>query len=184
MSIPPEFEKAHQPRDVDLNAAHRGVWLVKVPKYLSEKWGQMDGGEVGKLKITRSKFPGQKPEVVFALNDKLVKSGDTQCPKDHKMVLTGLGSQNLVVFSETPPMIKSDTGAKPDHLVDKLGVEGKVIQRAECRPIADNNYLKLKRLQVEAQNKPKREVIQISTVVNSYKPVSDWESGFDSGEGA
>jgi hypothetical protein len=30
MSIPPEFEKAHQPRDVDLNAAHRGVWLVKV----------------------------------------------------------------------------------------------------------------------------------------------------------
>jgi hypothetical protein len=30
-------------------------------------------------------------------------------------------------------------------VVDKLGVEGKVIQRAECRPIADNNYLKLKR---------------------------------------
>ena len=30
MSMPPEFEKAHQPRDVDLNAAHRGVWLVKV----------------------------------------------------------------------------------------------------------------------------------------------------------
>ncbi|XP_076097115.1 general transcription factor IIF subunit 2-like isoform X2 [Mytilus galloprovincialis] len=174
MSMPLEFEKAHTPRDVDLNAAGRGVWLVKVPKYLSEKWSHADGGEVGKLKITRSKFPGQKPDVVFSLNDKLVKSGDTtQSPKDHKMVLTGLGNQNLVVFSETPPMITADSGAKPDHLVDKLGIEGKVIQRAECRPIADNNYLKLKRLQVEAQNKPKREVIQISEVVNAYKPISD-----------
>ncbi|CAG2236965.1 GTF2F2 [Mytilus edulis] len=63
----------------------------------------------------------------------------------------------------------------PDNIdtSDKLGIEGKVIQRAECRPIADNNYLKLKRLQVEAQNKPKREVIQISEVVNAYKPISD-----------
>lgn len=38
-----------------------------------------------------------------------------------------------------------ETELSSHFITDKLGIEGKVIQRAECRPIADNNYLKLKR---------------------------------------
>ena len=30
-------------------------------------------------------------------------------------------------------------------VLDKLAIEGKVIQRAECRPMVDDNYMKLKR---------------------------------------
>ena len=30
-------------------------------------------------------------------------------------------------------------------LSDQMSVEGKVIQRAECHPVADDNYMKLKR---------------------------------------
>ncbi|KAJ8310887.1 hypothetical protein KUTeg_012752 [Tegillarca granosa] len=78
-------EKQQEPtKNVDLGAAGRGVWLVKVPK-----------------------FPGQKPEVVFTLNEPLTKPapGELPCPQEHKMVLTGLGSQNLVVFSTAPDKV-------------------------------------------------------------------------------
>ena len=54
----------------------------------------------------------------------------------------------------------------------RLGLEGKVIQRIECRPHADKNYMLYKKHQVEESNKPDRYVIQIDKPVNTYKPVS------------
>ncbi|XP_021356121.1 general transcription factor IIF subunit 2-like [Mizuhopecten yessoensis] len=174
------FERAHVPRDVDVAAAARGVWLVKVPKYLSEKWKKNSGNsDVGKLKITTSKFPDQKPNVVFTLNDSLANQkvpGEQPCPKEHKMKLTGLGNQNLVIFSQIPLSGKKEgeAGTSESMPLEKIALEGRVIQRAECTPlIKDNKYLDLKRLQTEVTNRPKREVIQIDTVVASYKPVSN-----------
>ena len=39
-------------KDVDLSNANRGVWLVKVPKYIADRWeGAKDGADVGKLRI-------------------------------------------------------------------------------------------------------------------------------------
>lgn len=50
MSAPPP----HVERDLDLSNAGRGVWLVKVPKYIANKWEKAPGNiEVGKLKITK-----------------------------------------------------------------------------------------------------------------------------------
>lgn len=44
----------HIDRDLDLSNANRGVWLVKVPKYVAERWEKAPGDmEVGKLKITK-----------------------------------------------------------------------------------------------------------------------------------
>ena len=44
------------------------------------------------------------PEVTFSLNDEQVKQEvpgqSSATPKDHKFLLTGVGNQNLVVFSE------------------------------------------------------------------------------------
>lgn len=41
-------------RNLDLSNASRGVWLVKVPKYISNKWEKAPGNvAVGKLKITK-----------------------------------------------------------------------------------------------------------------------------------
>ena len=55
-------------RDLDLENSHRGVWLVKVPKYISDRWEKAaPNTEVGKLKI--KKLTGQKPEVNFTLAD-------------------------------------------------------------------------------------------------------------------
>ncbi|KAK2518965.1 hypothetical protein Q9966_014091 [Columba livia] len=43
--------------ELDLTGAKQntGMWLVKVPKYLSQQWNKASGrGEVGKLRITKN----------------------------------------------------------------------------------------------------------------------------------
>ncbi|XP_055954247.1 general transcription factor IIF subunit 2 isoform X2 [Patella vulgata] len=168
------LEKAHDVREVDTAAAGRGVWLVKVPKYLSEIWRESTpNSDVGKLKITRSKLPGQKPEVIFTAKD----TGN-DIPKDHKFVLTGVGTQNLVVFSKTPIFGENSTTGTKELVSEKIAVDGKVIQRAECRPIADEKYKKLKRFHLEQGNKPKREIKQLDRIVQVYKP-KDYVSSFE-----
>ena len=57
-------------------------------------------------------------------------------------------------------------------------VQGRVVQRAECRPISttDQQNMRLKR---EALLKPveaARKTVQLSKVVNSYKPVSNHQA--------
>lgn len=162
-------DKAHELRDVNLTGAARGVWLVKVPKYLSEKWKETSdsANHVGKLKISKAKGPTGKPDVIFSLSDDLAvkKPTDTVAvPKDHKFVLTGLANQNLSVLSRT---LSTDASGETE---EKLTVEGRVIQRAECRPIGDANYMKLKRSHLEMSNKPHREVVQLKRAVVNYKP--------------
>jgi TFIIF, beta subunit N-terminus len=44
-------------KDVDMSSASRGVWLVKVPKYISKRWEKCPGNiEAGRLQITKSIF--------------------------------------------------------------------------------------------------------------------------------
>lgn len=41
-------------KDLDLANADRGVWLVKVPKYIANRWEKAPGSiEVAKLRITK-----------------------------------------------------------------------------------------------------------------------------------
>ncbi len=43
----------HASNELDCTNAGRGVWLVKVPKYISQRWEkQKPMTEVGRLKIT------------------------------------------------------------------------------------------------------------------------------------
>lgn len=50
----------HIDRDLDLSNASRGVWLVKVPKYIANRWEKAPGDiEVGKLKISKYVKPNK-----------------------------------------------------------------------------------------------------------------------------
>ncbi len=40
---------------VNVSAAARGLWLVKVPKYLSQEWEKHEGESVGKLVVEGGK---------------------------------------------------------------------------------------------------------------------------------
>uniref|UniRef100_A0ABK0LKU9 General transcription factor IIF subunit 2 n=1 Tax=Rattus norvegicus TaxID=10116 RepID=A0ABK0LKU9_RAT len=153
--------------ELDLTGAKQntGVWLVKVPKYLSQQWAKAPGrGEVGKLRIAKNQG---RTEVSFTLNEDLAnihdiggKPASVSAPREHPFVLQSVGGQTLTVFTESSS--------------DKLSLEGIVVQRAECRPAASENYMKLKRLQIEESSKPVRLSQQLDKVVTTnYKPVAN-----------
>ncbi|XP_029601415.1 general transcription factor IIF subunit 2 isoform X1 [Salmo trutta] len=175
--------------EVDLTGAKQntGVWLVKVPKYLSQQWAKASGrGEVGKLRIGKNQG---KAEVAFTLNEDLTmidslgdKPSGVQAPRDHPFTMQTVGGQTLAVFTETQSESskgqseeRSDgstsvSGAGPE----RISLEGLVVQRAECRPAVSESYMKLKRLQIEELSKPLRLSQQLEkAVTTNYKPVAN-----------
>lgn len=52
-------------------------------------------------------------------------------------------------------------------------MEGKIVQKLECRPYADDCYMKLKLDSIRKASQPTRQVKQLNRVVQAYKPVSD-----------
>ncbi|TSK18003.1 General transcription factor IIF subunit 2 [Bagarius yarrelli] len=184
--------------EVDLTGAKQntGVWLVKVPKYLSQQWTKASGrGEVGKLRIGKyvTVFIIQ---VSFTLNEELTlmdnmgeKSSMVRVPREHPFTMQTVGGQTLTVFTET-----SSADELFDNLVymcactcvcvsphkDKIALEGVVVQRAECRPAANEHYMRLKRLQIEESSKPHRFSQQLEkAVTTNYKPVANHAYNLD-----
>lgn len=92
-------ETRHVDKELDLSNAGRGVWLVKVPKYIANKWDRAPGNvEVGKLKI--SKQTGQKAQVSLTLSNNIINlDPDEKIPKDHRLDVSVVTKQTLGVFS-------------------------------------------------------------------------------------
>ncbi|CAL9701467.1 unnamed protein product [Knipowitschia caucasica] len=169
--------------EVDLTGAKQntGVWLVKVPKYLSQQWAKAPGrGEVGKIRICKKGNLG-KPEVTFTLNEELtiIEGINTvAAPREHPFTMQSVGGQTLAVFTE---MASGQSEERSDGSSlgssagpDKIALEGMVVQRAECRPAVSESYMKLKRLQIEESSKPARLSQQLDKAVTSnYKPVAN-----------
>ncbi|XP_071950524.1 general transcription factor IIF subunit 2-like isoform X2 [Antedon mediterranea] len=108
-----------------------------------------------------------KAAVSFALDADLAKKkkspGDLDAPVDHNFQLSSTGQQMLNVFSEA-----TSSG--------KVAIEGKVVQKGECRPVVTEGYMRLKKQQMQNASKPGRTVVQVTRVGNRYKPVSDHAS--------
>ncbi|KAM4699928.1 general transcription factor IIF subunit 2 [Discoglossus pictus] len=165
--------------DLDLSGAKQntGMWLVKVPKYLAQQWMKATGrGEVGKLRIGKNQG---KTEVSFTLNEELASIQDiggkpaaVSAPREHPFLLQSVGGQTLTVFTEGLSGQSDDKSE--NRTTDKLAMEGIVVQRAECRPAASENYMKLKKLQIEESSKPMRLSKQIDkAITTNYRPVSN-----------
>ena len=164
--------------DVDVNNVNRGVWLVKVPKYISDRWQNPDlvqpKQSVGKLKIVRS-AAASKPMVTFSLEDKVtVELGDKSVaiPKEHKFMVSGLAAQSMAVFSHTRPDPDDPSTENPVSADGSfIHMEGKVVQRAECRPISNDVYMKVKKESIMLPILSRRKT-QHTQLVNSYKPIA------------
>ncbi|XP_020811499.1 general transcription factor IIF subunit 2 [Drosophila serrata] len=168
-------------KDLDLSNAGRGVWLVKVPKYIAQKWEKAPSNmDVGKLRI--SKTPGQKAQVSLSLTPSvLALDPDEKIPTEHVLDVSQVTKQTLGVFSHMAP---TDVGAgsngkenssmisgQPDN--EKLYMEGRIVQKLECRPIADTCYMKLKLESIRKASEPQRRVQPIDKIVQNFKPVKD-----------
>lgn len=162
----------HFDRDLDLSNAGRGVWLVKVPKYIANRWEKAPGNlEVGKLKITKN--PGQKAQVSLNLSESVMclrEPGEENIPRDHRLDVSLVTKQTLGVFSHYTPNSNTDS-VVPES--EKLCLEGKIVQKLECRPYADSCYMKLKLESIKKASLPTRKVKQLDRIVQNYKPVSD-----------
>ncbi|XP_056645025.1 general transcription factor IIF subunit 2 [Diorhabda carinulata] len=170
-------KETHMDRDLDLSNANRGVWLVKVPKYVSERWEKAPGDmEVGKLKI--AKPVGQKAQVSLTLSSAILnlnEPGQESIPKDHRLDVSTVTQQTLGVFSHVIPV--NTDAVIPE--TEKLYMEGKIVQKLECRPYADNCYMKLKLESIRKASLPARQVKQLDRVVQTYKPVSDHKNNIE-----
>jgi len=167
----------HIDRDLDLSNANRGVWLVKVPKYVANRWEKASSDmEVGKLKITKQQ--GQKPQVSLTLSSAILnlnEPGEESIPKDHRLDVSTVTQQTLGVFSHVTP---ANNGAVVPE-TEKLYLEGKIVQKLECRPYADTCYMKLKLESIKKASLPTRKVKQLDRIVQSYKPVSDHKNNIE-----
>jgi len=166
-----EKEKPPIDRDLDLSNCGRGVWLVKVPKYISKRWEKSPSDmDVGKLKI--SKTPGQKAKVSLSLSDEVVKLvPDAEIPREHVLDVSVVTKQTLGVFSHYTPSENPKEQSAND--AEKLYMEGRIVQKLECRPIADNCYMKLKLESIKKASVPGRKLQSIDKVVQNYKPIKD-----------
>ncbi|RWS24700.1 transcription initiation factor IIF: small subunit-like protein [Leptotrombidium deliense] len=168
-------------RDLNIDNAKRGVWLVKVPKYISSRWEKAAAmSEVGRLKITKG--PGGKPEILFDLSDDLLtkkepkssgskdkgkkeaeKSKEPDIPKEHRFTISDISNQHLAVFSHV----------KDEKASGVLSIEGNVVQKGECRPMmGDNQYMKLKMKSIVDARQPTRLVQKLDKAVVNYKPIA------------
>ncbi|XP_070158375.1 general transcription factor IIF subunit 2 isoform X1 [Polyergus mexicanus] len=193
---------SHTEKELDLSNAGRGVWLVKVPKYIANKWEKAPGNiEVGKLKITKN--PGQKAEVSLKLSEAVLalkEPGEEEIPKQHRLDVTTVTRQMLGVFSHVTrkfdislkfavfsaiSIINLTASASSDAIVpetEKLFMEGRIVQKLECRPYADNCYMKLKLESIKRASVPQRQVQQLDRVVQNFKPVSDHKHNIEYAE--
>ncbi|KXJ24910.1 general transcription factor IIF subunit 2 [Exaiptasia diaphana] len=159
--------------EVECSGLSRDVWLVKVPKFLSNLWMEKadETGIVGSLRISQN---SQKNEIKFNLAESLAGGGDSdkaKVPRDYRLLMSKV-DQSLVVFSKGQAGNGDTTDTSES---DKISLEGKVVQRADCRPINSNaEYMLLKRESILSASKPARQAKQLKKIVtSSYKPVSD-----------
>ncbi|EDW96835.1 general transcription factor IIF subunit 2 [Drosophila teissieri] len=162
-------------KDLDLSNAGRGVWLVKVPKYIAQKWEKAPTNmDVGKLRI--NKTPGQKAQVSLSLTPAvLALDPEEKIPTEHVLDVSQVTKQTLGVFSHMAPSDgkenSTSSASQPDN--EKLYMEGRIVQKLECRPIADNCYMKLKLESIRKASEPQRRVQPIDKIVQNFKPVKD-----------
>ncbi|XP_023329424.1 general transcription factor IIF subunit 2 [Eurytemora carolleeae] len=177
-------DKSKKALDLDLTNSTRDVWLVKVPKYISDRFSKAGpNADVGKLRIRR--VPGMRADVTFTLSDAicapivgiseeesldLVRNSCTSqaVPKEHKFKISSIANQTMGVFSHIP----GDKDAVPP-VADKIQIEGKVVQRAECGPIQNKSYMNIKREAIIKAGEPRRKVMKLEKHVQNFRPVAN-----------
>jgi hypothetical protein len=173
--------------NVDLTRSTGGVWLVKMPKYLSQILNdhadETINGEVGRLIQPPSSAKGststvagaRSQDVVFRLNDEIMKklkeknpSKDYKLPpREHRFCLSNISDGVLrTIYNRKKNNSNSSTG-------EQISLVGKVIKRADVRPVESEEYMSMKRKHFEISQEPARKAQIISKKVNPYAPKRD-----------
>ena len=86
--------------------------------------------------------------------------------------MSSVVNQSLAVFSHT-------SGDPSVPTPDKLALEGKIVQKADCRPINNSVYMNLKKETIIRAIEPTRKAQALSAPVNTYKPVANHKANIE-----
>ena len=143
-------EKGVSKTGLDTSNANLGVWLVKVPQYVSSQWKNCPGGFLaGNLDITRYLLyfsvnyfnscgcqliifsfsaQGQKPQLKLTLSEDLMglqqERGEEPIPKEHNLVAGMSNTRNLGVISKQKSKYNSHKVSIPynkSHIIHYSG---------------------------------------------------------------
>lgn len=70
-------------------------------------------------------------------------------------------------------MISEGKGDEANPESEKLFMEGRIVQKLECRPNADTTYMALKKESIRKAAEPERKVQSLDRIVQNFKPISD-----------
>ena len=122
---------------LDVSKAGNALWLVKVPKYVADKWDNAPGSlDMGKIKVTNT--PGKRPDISLHLSEAILclegEKNNEPIPKSFKLDVSHFTSQTMVALSEHKMPYNPDAVIQE---TDRLAVLGKISQKLECRPTGD-----------------------------------------------
>ncbi|CEQ43124.1 SPOSA6832_05025 [Sporobolomyces salmonicolor] len=109
--------------DLDLTRAGQRVWLCKVPRFLMEKWSQVEqeGAILGRVRVYDEKDEKGNPKIAVILNDapstsagpsylappkpdikgkRPASPGGDGVPTEYKLTMQNTASKNMYVFGE------------------------------------------------------------------------------------
>ncbi|MCP9257337.1 General transcription factor IIF subunit 2 [Dirofilaria immitis] len=132
---------------VDSDCAKRGVWLVKVPRYLSEMWEKNVGHDVGRLVI---KTANGKTDLIFKSNTNLLE----------------MNSGHDKEASSSDSLLNPPSGNSPSVL--RSNRIGPVKINKQVLRYQVNTVLK----QIEKSSQPKRHVKQMEKAEVKFKPIA------------
>ncbi|CAK7902738.1 transcription initiation factor IIF subunit beta [[Candida] anglica] len=100
LSDPEDYLEENESLDLNLQNGAQKVWLVKLPRYLAEKWSNVDeygGQQLGTVKIKQSTTPNSKLQVKLVLNE---NSANSDIPHEYDISMLNTQVRNSYVFSE------------------------------------------------------------------------------------
>ncbi|OUM61630.1 hypothetical protein PIROE2DRAFT_45046 [Piromyces sp. E2] len=155
-----------------MDNADRKVWLVKVPKFLFDKWSKVteEGIDYGQLKIKNVPNSKSVIDVTLELDDRFSQD----LPKNYKLQFTNYSPKTGVI--PTNEYIFTDNGKGAG-----VSVEGIVHNEATISPIVDEHYKKIMQNRTLAASKPKRQtqVLDEENEKRAHRMTSNDGTSFD-----
>lgn len=102
LSDPEDYLEEDESLDMNLSNGNQKIWLVKLPRYLAEKWSKTDeleGKQLGSVKIKQGGGPNSKLQVKLELNNELMQNDDL-IPREYDLSVLNTQVKNSYVFSE------------------------------------------------------------------------------------
>lgn len=127
---------------VNTDLKDRKCWLVKVPKFVSDKWKSANSfNDFGRLRIYKNNDLNGNPRVELILPDTIdaidtaadtpaTANNDNIIPKKYKINMTNMATKNQYIFTQ-------------DSKGHAVAIIGKIEHEATASPIIDADYKKI-----------------------------------------